>query len=131
MFRISPKETIEFQMENISPLTIRVRLMNPEWQYARLPNIEQSLKGSLYSQVILDLTSVQHMTSASLALLIMLKSKLQREGLGVCIQGLQGQPKSLCEVLRLNHLLLGNSQDKQKKRNTKTWMLDRNFRRGM
>jgi anti-anti-sigma regulatory factor len=108
MFRVAPTPIMDYHMENISPLTVRIRLTNPEWQYARLPNLTQRLSGSLYSQVILDLASVQHMTSASLALLITLKSKLQREGLRVCIQGLQSQPKSLCEVLRLNHLLLGN-----------------------
>lgn len=107
MFRVSPKETIDFQMENINPLVVRVRLMNSEWQYARLPNLAQSLKRLHYSQVVLDLTGVQQMSSASLALLIMLKQRLQRKGLQVRIQGLHGQPKSLCEILRLNNLLLG------------------------
>jgi len=131
MFRVSPIPMMDYLMETISPLTVRIRLMNPEWQYARLPDLEQRLSGSLYSQVILDLTEVQRMTSASLALLIALKSKLQREGLRVYIQGLQGQPRSLCEVLRLNHLLLGHSPDIQKARKPKTWLLDQNSRRGL
>ena len=50
------------------------------------------------------------MSSASLALLILLKRQLHQKGFQVSIQGLHGQPKSLCEVLRLNNLLLGEMQ---------------------
>ena len=105
MFWSKQSDTISWRLDRVSSSTIVIQLDNPIWKYAKLPNIDHSLIDYIESQVIIDLSNVRQMTTAAFVILLMMKNQLQEKGSTVCIRGLHGQPKSLCEVLKLNDLL--------------------------
>jgi ABC-type transporter Mla MlaB component len=72
------------------------------------PEIERyktSLQAIPSPKIILDLSNVQEVTTKGLASLLKLKYNQKRSGKELYIQGLQGQPKTLCQLLKLCGLL--------------------------
>jgi len=67
-----------------------------------------TLDGKLF---IVDLSSVQQVTTAAFAQLIMAARQAKKSGRNMYIRGLQEQPKQLCNILKLNKLLLETSNN--------------------
>ena len=83
---------------------LRLNLLN--WQLEESP--ENALKSKIASgpPVVFDLSEVQEMTTVYFAQLVIAKCEAQKRGRKVIIRGLQKQPQELCELLKLDRLLL-------------------------
>ena len=112
MFRRLPPKTVQCHMKKISEKTAFIQLDDPIWKFAKLPNFIRFIISKHRSRVIVDLSPVQEMTTATFAMLLLMKHQLEQKGASVCIQGLHGQPKLLCNILKLNDLLCCKSPEK-------------------
>ena len=83
---------------------LRVSLSN--WQLEESP--ENILKSGIANGllVVFDLSQVQEMTTVCFARLIMAKCEAHKKGKKAIVCGLQKQPQELCELLKLDRLLL-------------------------
>ena len=73
--------------------------------HAEAQRLSQTAETSHAERVILDLRKTIDATTAGFARLVLLRSKLLREGRNVVLCGLTGQPAKLFEVHRLETVL--------------------------
>lgn len=69
--------------------------------YAGLMEAKGKIDAAQCSNVTLDLSRVEMMTTAAFAQLLIIKRALMRAGGDLRIRGLRDQPRALCEVLKL------------------------------
>lgn|GEM_PF-5349541 len=78
-----------------------IKIDNPILDYDQLHNVLANLPTPGSTDLILDLSQVELMTTSAFAYLLAAKRKLMQAGGDLHIQGLRSQPKALCEVLKL------------------------------
>ena len=78
-----------------------IKIDNPILDYDRLHSVLANLPTTGSTDLILDLSQVELMTTSAFAYLLAAKRKLMQAGGDLHIQGLHSQPKALCEVLKL------------------------------
>ena len=105
MFYTKSLEAIQCKIEESSPSSVLVRIENPSWQYQKLENTKFMLNTFSRFCLVFDLSEVQQMTTAAFAQLVMIKGLLHQVGSDLHVQGLQEQPKALCEILKLTDIL--------------------------
>ena len=92
--------------ESLSSIVF-VRIDKPVWQFEIFAKIKPALN---WRQLIVDLSGVKRMTTAALAQLLAIKQQLNRTGREMRIQGLQQQPRELCNLLKLTPMLSDDSE---------------------
>ena len=107
MFGLNTTKPIKHTIEYSGDSTVVIHLAEPIWRYERLDQIESLDPTPGHGLVIVDLSSVQEMTTAGFAQLLSMKRKLAQKGWRMIVQGLQKQPSIMCTLLKLNSRMLG------------------------
>ena len=94
--------------ESLSSIVF-VRIDKPVWQFEVLGKIKPALG---WTQMVIDLSGVKRMTTAALAQLLAIKQQLSTTGRKMRIQGLQQQPRELCNLLKLTPMLSEDPEEK-------------------
>lgn len=117
MFCSTLSENLQYSIDNSNSSTWTISIKETVWQYNRLNSSELPLSAIKQMDVIIDLSGVQRMSTAAFAQLVKIKSLLQQKGRRMVICGLQKQPQTLCELLKLSRLLCGESGHNRKSTN--------------
>ena len=83
-----------------------IRISNHCQGYDELANLSRIVDVFTHNCVVIDLTEVQQMTIIAFARLVAIKRRLRTTGRQMLVQGLQQQPRALCDLLKLSSVLL-------------------------
>ena len=84
-----------------------VRIAQPVWDNAKRPRFAGELGGAGLKRVVVDVGGVHRMSSAAFAQLLQVKARLMKAGGDLVVRGLHGQPRALCQILKLEAMLTG------------------------
>ena len=97
--------SLSYQIDKSYPSDIHIKLCDTNWDYEKL-EISDHVNSSI-NNITIDLSNVKQVTTAALAQLILFKRNLARIGHKMIVRGINTQPRAMCEILKLNNILVG------------------------
>jgi len=106
MFARRGPRKIPYRIENEDPRTVRLRINRRVWKFDRLECPPLINEAGNPVDVVVDVSRVHQMTTAAFAQLVAMNTSLRLHGGSMRTEGLQAQPRGLCEILGLGGFLL-------------------------
>jgi len=113
MVCVEKSQNIQYTVNDCDTDTLLMTLKKENYQFEQLRNLDTAIMNNNCKVLVVDLSEVLEMSTATLAQLVALKRKLEARGIKMYVRGLQLQPRDLCHLLKLDNILIRESFNAQ------------------